>query len=368
MIVTSAVLLWMDMMKKILLIMVGGTICTAVNERGTLSVHPDAGALLVDNFKRSDSFCAKDIEFVLTENLMILSENMSVKTWNRIISLCREKLKEETYDGIIFAHGTDTLAYSAALFSQLLGRLEIPVFFVSSHTRLDAPKTNGNDNFRCAVECIAWGIAPNIYVAYRNVTDDKMYLHLASRITQCQNYSDDFTSYGAIDINNIDNENYKAFFAEIERRYPQKRKSCGLHLDALPELSDCVLMISPYVGMRYDALDYGKVSAVLHGTYHSGTACAHAENSNNSLLYMLDACSRTKTDVYLAPSKAEGEIYDTVRVIASHGNAKNRIRFLYGYTNEMAYVKLLLAYSVLHENERDAFIRTEWNFERIDNK
>ena len=62
----------------------------------------------------------------------------------------------------------------------------------------------------------------------------------------------------------------------------------------------------------------------------------------------------------------EGEIYDTVRVIASHGEGNEKIRFLYGYTNETAYAKLLLAYSVMSEEEREEFIRTERNFEKID--
>ncbi len=353
-------------MKKILLILVGGTICTAVNEKGTLSVFAGAGTQLTENFYRSGSKFTDGVEFVLTENLFILSENMTVKKWNLMIETYRKYLVKDTFDGVIFAHGTDTLAYSAALFSQLLSDSAVPVFFVSSNARLSSERANGNDNFRYAVECIVRGVAPNVYAIYKNISDGRMYLHLASRLTQCENYSDDFRSFGAIDITDINDENAVVYLEEIQKRYPPDARMSMIDIKTIPPLSDCVLMLTPYVGLRYDVIDYAKFSAVLHGTFHSGTACADIASDPHSALFMLDACAKEKVDVYLAPSKPEGEVYDTVRVIGTHGEEEYRVRFLYGYTNEMAYVKLLLAYSVLEESERETFIRTEQNFERID--
>ena len=107
-------------MKKILLILVGGTICTALNEKGTLSVSEKAGSVLTDNFEKSGSGFAKNVKFTLTENLFILSENMTVKNWNLMLETYRKNIGKDNFDGVIFAHGTDTLAYSSALFSLLL--------------------------------------------------------------------------------------------------------------------------------------------------------------------------------------------------------------------------------------------------------
>lgn len=346
--------------------MVGGTICTALNEKGTLSVSADAGALITENFYASDSPYAGSVTFDITENLGILSENMTVDNWNRMIALYRDSIGKDSYNGVIFAHGTDTLAYSAALFAQLLSDTDIPVFFVSSNARLTSPRANGNENFRAAVECIARGIVPNVYAVYRNISDVRMYLHPASRLMQCGNYSEDFYSFGAMDITNINDENSAEYFEMLWKSYPPEKRKPGFDFSKLPPLCDHVLMLMPYVGLRYDVIDYSKFSAVLHGTYHSGTACAEAENERHMLLSMLDACGKEKADVYFAPSKPEGEIYDTVRVIASHGEGNEKIRFLYGYTNETAYAKLLLAYSVMSEEEREEFIRTERNFEKID--
>ncbi len=351
-------------MKKILLILVGGTICTTLNDNGTLSVDKNAGARIVENFRKSESVY-RDTQIDLSENLMILSENMTVSDWNRILDTYRKCTKEKSYDGIIIAHGTDTLAYTASLFSMVLAGTNIPVIFVSANARLESARSNGNDNFRCAVECICRGIPANIYAVYKNISDKHIYLHLASRLEQCRNYSEDFNSFGAIDITDINDENSDEYFDVIKRSYPRDEIKTFIDVMGDWHLSQCVLMITPYVGIDYSAFDYSKYSAVLHGAYHSGTACSEAGEHKDTVRYMIDKCARIGVDTYFSPSRQAGEIYETVEHIAGHKTENGRrINFLYGATSEVAYAKLLLAYSVFKdEEERNEFISTECNFE-----
>ena len=350
-------------MKKILLILVGGTICTALNEHGTLSISEGAGVKLIENFKNSSSPFKDEVEITPTENLFILSENMSIPNWNLMLDTYRKYINTDSFDGVIFVHGTDTLAYSTSLFSLILANTDIPVFFVSSNARLDSERANGNDNFRYAVELICKEIEPNVYVTYKNISDNRMYLHLGSRLKQCVNYSEDFFSERAIDITEFPDEILK----EIKEKYPQKEKSPLIDINDDWHLKNCVLMITPYVGLDYDSFNYSKFSAILHGTYHSGTACA--EPYESSLLYLLDTSEKENSDIdiYLSPSKNSGEIYDTVRVIGSHEANKKKISFLYGCTNEAAYAKLILAYSIFKvKNDIEKFLNTEVNSEFFD--
>ena len=321
-------------MKRILFIPVGGTICTALTQKGTLAVNEGAGAVIIENFKKSDSPFACETEFVTAENLMILSENMTVEKWNLMLDTYRSF--KGNFDGVIFAHGTDTLAFSAALFS--LMPTETPVFFVSSNARLDLRRANGNENFRCAVECICHGIAPGVYVPYKNISNGRMLLHQGAKLKQCPNYSEDFESDSALELT-------EGNYEKVLPRNVQNRRVLPENLWDKLCLKDCVLVILPYVGLNYEAVDYGRFSAVLHGTYHSGTACIG--EGKNSILRMLELCNGI-ADVYLSPAKAEGEIYDTVRVIAEKGG----IEFLYGDTFEFTYAKLLTAYS-LFDNKED---------------
>lgn len=348
-------------MKKILLILVGGTICTALNEHGTLSISEGAGVKLIENFKSSDSPFKKDVEITSTENLFILSENMSIPNWNLMLDTYRKYINTDNFDGVIFAHGTDTLAYSTSLFSLILANTDIPVFFVSSNARLDSERANGNENFRYAVELICKGIEPNVYTTYKNISDGRMYLHLGSRLLQCKNYSEDFFSQDAIDVTDYSDEALK----KIKEKYSQKGKTPFISINGDWHLKNCVLMITPYVGLDYNSFNYNKFSAILHGTYHSGTACS--EPYENSVLHLMDLCEKENSDIdiYLSPSKNSGEIYDTVRVIGSH--KANRIKFLYGCTNESAYAKLILAYSIFKDKKDiEKFINTNINFEFFD--
>ncbi|MBQ7116142.1 MAG: asparaginase [Clostridia bacterium] len=329
-------------MKKILLILVGGTICTSLNEHGTLSISKGAGIRLIENFKSSHSPFKNDIQITPTPNLFILSENMSISNWNLMLDTYRKYINTDNFDGVIFAHGTDTLAYSTALFSLILANTDIPVFFVSSNARLDSERANGNDNFRYAVELICKGIKPNVYATYKNISDGRMYLHLGSRLEQCKNYSEDFFSNGAIDITDGFDQALKL----------KKGKTPLININGDWHLENKVLMITPYVGLDYNSFNYSKFSAILHGTYHSGTACTEPYNEN-SVLYLMELSPKENPDIdiYLSPSKNEGEVYDTVRVIGNHKANEKKINFLYGYTNEYTYAKLVLAYSLFKDKK-----------------
>ncbi len=350
-------------MKKILLLLVGGTVCCAPNAEGDLAVSDGAGAMLTVEFLNSDSPFSRDVQITQTENLHILSETMTVEKWNLMCRTLARHLEKTVYDGVVIAHGTDTLGFSAALFAQLYSTTSIPLVFVAAHRPLMDADSNGHANFRAAVECICRDIPPNVYVTYQNPSDERMYLHLASRLRQCESYSDDFHSVGALDITD---GHYDDTFAHLAAHYPAaRRRPCTF---AAGGLRDCVLMIEPYVGIHYAAYDYGRFAAVLHGAYHAGTASAEdgTDYDAESVLYMLDRCAECNTDAYFAPAKKRHGTYETVAVIADHAPHGRTMRFLYGFTRETTYAKLLIAYSFLQDDAaRAEFLTTEHNFERI---
>lgn len=354
-------------MKKILLILIGGTICTGVDKDGVLSVREDAGVRIVNSFLESDSQVRNGVSFDMSENLFTLSENVTKESFNLMLDTYRKHIKRKDYDGVIFLHGTDTLAYTASLFSIILANTKIPVMFVSANKRPDLVESNGNENFRAAVECICRGIPENVYAVYKNITDSKMYLHLASRLMQCQNYSDDFYSFGAIDITDINGDNCKKYFDSLNKKYPKEKKRAFFDILDDFHITADILMVMPYVNIDYSAYDYKRFSAVMHGTYHAGTACTGAKYEKNTISYLIDKCDEYGIDMYFSPAKKTGEMYETAHFIKNH-TAKNgtKIKFLYGATNETTYAKLQLAYSLKEKLDIDEFLNAECNFEFID--
>lgn len=346
-------------MKNILVIFTGGTICTTLKE-GKMNTDETASFALLDTYKKGDSFCKKDITLVPNKNFGILSENMTVDKWNDIISHLKTKLSDlNDIKGIIIAHGTDTLAYSAALFSELLRGISVPVFFVSSSKpiltkdeKVNAD-ANGIDNFKYAVECIYKEITPDVYVTYKN-TDNKMYLHKGQNLIQCRIYEDDFYSRGMLDITDFKNQIPKN--KAITEKEP-------LIMRLENPLCDCVLKIEPYVALNYSFFNLEGVRAVLHSTYHSGTSCVvKTENEpeiiqkNSSILTFFERCAQRDIPFFYSPSKrgAEADVYASVPFIEECEAKGKRVNFCYGMTNELLYARLLIACS-MNLNETDIY-------------
>lgn len=338
------------MKKKILAVFTGGTICTTIN-KGIMSPDGKAVAALCEFYKTSDSFCKDDIIIENGKSFGILSENMTIAKWNELICYFKEILPTlSEYSGIIIAHGTDTLAYSSALFSLLLKGICIPVFFVSSNNSImlensaPNPNANGCDNFRAAVECIYKGITPDVYVTYKNPKDKRTYLHKGAELIQCDIYDDNFYSANALDI--TDNNCFDK--AKGENILPFD----SLPIMAITELCDGILKIEPYVGMNYEHFDLTKVRAVLHGTYHSGTSCVVRtalcpDINESSVLYFFDKCAKLNIPFYYSPSDVSDDntVYASVPFIKEYSAHGQKINILYGDTNELAYAKLLIKYS-----------------------
>ena len=332
-------------MKKIFVIYTGGTICTTLKD-GKISIDPTAAAALTTLYKKRQD-ALPDIEFKDGRFFGILSENMTVENWNIITNYLKETLPTlSDFDGVIMAHGTDTLAFSAALLSQLLKGFSLPVFLVSSNKSIIKsdgsrnPAANGVDNFAAAVSLINSGIKPDVYAPYKN-SDGKTYLHKGENLKQCEIYSDDFYSRDMVDMSkalpSTDNDH------------------CSAQTPALFELKkplkDCVLKIDPYVGLNYSRISLEGVKAVLHTTYHSGTACVDGaqkdEASDCSVLSLIDRCQKQNIPFYFAPAKRgeEQSVYATVPYI-EHRNAYGEApAFCYGDTTETLYAKLIIEYS-----------------------
>ncbi len=314
-------------MKKILLILTGGTICSAVNEDGKREIDTEnAKYKIVSNFKKSNS-PFKNVEFETKMPIDTLSENMTIDKWNILLDELRNT-KSDDYSGIIILHGTDTLAYTACLLSLVMSEKGLPVCLVSSHSPIDSVGTNANINFRTAVELIMNGIRPNVYVVYQN-SDNNIYVHSGEHLLQCANYSNDFYSRDAMVVESIEN-------AELEGK--EFQHSNGL-LSKIDKLTSGVLYINPVVGMNYDCYNLDGVSAVVHTTYHSETVCV--DGGKNSFAQFAERCKKEGVSLILTPCDEKSYSY-----VSTAKALKHSVIPVSGLTNEMAYVKTVIGCSL----------------------
>ena len=148
---------------KINVILTGGTIGSVYNE-GFITPDSSTESVLVKNYK---SIYGEKVEFSVFNPYTILSENLSGDILNNLIDFLRQNLEDDS-DGIIVAHGTDTLQYSACAAHYCLGNNTKPVLFVSANYPLENPLSNGNINFAAAVEFIKQKAGRGVFVSYSN--------------------------------------------------------------------------------------------------------------------------------------------------------------------------------------------------------
>ncbi|MEE1503249.1 MAG: asparaginase domain-containing protein [Acutalibacteraceae bacterium] len=334
-------------MKKIFLILTGGTICSSENSDGKRESDAKSAELkIINNFRQSNS-PFNSVQFETRMPLDILSENMTIDRWNILLDELRAT-ESEKYNGIIILHGTDTLAYTASLLSLVMSEKNLPVCLVSSHSPIDCEGTNANINFRTAVELIMNGLKPNVYAVYEN-SDSKTYLHYGAHLLQCGNYSNDFFSKDMIAVDNT-----QAVCAG-SKAYKRNNNL----LSEIKKLNAKVILTNPYVGLDYNSINLENVSAVVHTTYHSQTVCV--DGDNNSFAEFAKRCKKEGVSLILTPCNKSSCSYVTTAEALSNG-----VLSIDGLTNETAYIKTLIGCSLgLKENELCEFINTDINSESV---
>ncbi len=339
-------------MTKILTVYTGGTICTQAGEEGRTLAPEIAKRALLANFSRSGSKYARLCKELfedsdIPEGYQTLSENMTLEKLNRIIEHLRS-FDMSKYAGVIIMHGTDTLAYSAALLAVLFSDSPIPIMMVSGDMPPMEAESNANANFRAAAELIMSAIAPNVYVPYRN-SDGEIYLHLGSRIMQCASYTQDFFSAGqTLSVSS------KELFSKCAE-YSKRRKSVKLPI----RLCDGIKLLHPYTGLDYSDICLDRTKAVVHSSYHSGTVCV--EEDSHSILYFAQKCNERGIPLFVAPCKLGAEQYSSAYKMVKSGLVN-----ILDMTTEMAYAKLTvgISYGLVGEKLND-FMFSEINNEFV---
>lgn len=341
--------------EKILVILTGGTICSSENEKGERSSQVNKAQYKITSAFRQSKSPYSCVPFDYRTPLNILSENMTLDTWNVLLDEFRSIGTAEEYKGIILLHGTDTLAYTSSLLSLMLTHLDVPVILVSSQLPLDKEGTNGNANFKAAAELIMNGIKPDVYAVYKN-SDGNIYLHKGAHLRQCDNYSNDFFSHSMKKIENTENARCDGFGFTAKNDLLSRVKA----------LDKKVLYIAPFVGIDYSSYSLEKIRAVVHGTYHSESVCVERSArtgavSDFSVISFAKSCKKKGIDLFLAPCNKDAYCYE------STGDAlENGALPLSSMTREMSYVKVLVGCSLgLAGKALCDFANTDINGERV---
>ena len=167
-----------ERLPKILLISTGGTIASKIDYR-TGAVTPILSAQELNSSVPEISKIANiDAEVLFSE----YSENIMPEHWLQIAKKINEYEKSE-YQGIIVAHGTDTMHYTSSFLSFALAGFPIPIVLVGSQRSSDRASSDAALNLIGATKLITEGKTKGVYVVmHQDENDDTVAGHIGTRV------------------------------------------------------------------------------------------------------------------------------------------------------------------------------------------
>ena len=237
----------MSAKKKILLLATGGTIASKKSENGLKpQITPEE---LLEYIPQVKEFC----EVSAIQLLNLDSSNMEPEHWKKIVHAIREY-----YDGFVIAHGTDTMAYTAAALSYMVQNSTKPIVITGAQKPIDLEitdaKSNLIDSFLYAADEKSQGV--------QIVFDGKVIAGTRAKKVRSKSYnafsSIDFPSLAVIQDGNIMRylpmlpyEDEVRFYEELDENIFLMKLIPGIRprvLQSIFENYDCIIVESFGVG------------------------------------------------------------------------------------------------------------------------
>ena len=256
-----------------------------------------------------------DVAQVDTEIVFSLySENITQKHWSELAQTVAKRI-EQGVDGIVIAHGTDTMAYTSAALSFALQNLPVPVILVGAQRSSDRPSSDAATNLIGAVKVA--GEAPFAEVAlamHDTVSDTAIAIHRGTKVRKCHtSRRDTFKSINGFPIAKVKDQQITMQTSQFQRRDAKKT------LVLKPNFSEKVALVKFYPGLDSAIIDF-YVEKGFKGILLEGSGLGHVSK------YCFDAIKNADEKgvvVALASQCIWGRVnmnvYDTGRDLLSFG-------------------------------------------------
>ncbi|TET65895.1 Glu-tRNA(Gln) amidotransferase subunit GatD [Candidatus Bathyarchaeota archaeon] len=285
---------------KVTIISTGGTIASRVDYR-TGAVRPALTASdLYSVVPELANIARIDTQILFS----LLSENITPKHWTEIAKAVSKQISEGV-DGVVIAHGTDTMGYTAAALSFALQNLSVPVIIAGSQRSADRPSSDAATNLTGAVTTAAKAPFAEVAVAMHETTSDtSIVLHRGTKTRKCHtSRRDTFQSVNAHPMARVQNQKITMLTQEYQKRDSARK------LTLKPEFNEKVALVKFYPGMNPTIIDScvekGCRGIVIEGTglgHISSYACEAIRNAieHNVVVGMTSQCiwGRVNMNVY----------------------------------------------------------------------
>ncbi len=260
---------------KICVLGTGGTIASYVDYR-TGAVHPATTA-------QDLAYSAPELLELATIEPKILfselSENLTPKNWSELANEVAQALtkrvdsENDRYCGVIITHGTDTIGYTSAALSFILGpNLPAPVILVGSQRSSDRPSSDANQNLLgAAMIAIHSDLGEVVVVMHSSSSDDHITFHRGTKVRKMHTSRRD--AFRTINEQPLGTVNLRDNSITIGPDY-RKRQSATTKWDFTTNLNHNVCLIQTFPTIKSEMIDY--FAENYSGLVLAGTGLGHA--------------------------------------------------------------------------------------------
>jgi glutamyl-tRNA(Gln) amidotransferase subunit D len=232
---------------KVAILSTGGTIASRVDYR-TGAVRSALSA--------SDLYGVvpelSEIARVKTEIVFSLySENLTPKHWTVLAQKVAKHIRQGA-EGIVIAHGTDTMGYTAAALSFALQNLPIPVMLVGAQRSSDRPSSDAATNLIAAVQAATQGPFAEVGLSmHESLSDIAIIVCRGTKVRKCHtSRRDTFKPINATPIARVKNNKVIMLTNEYQKRDVAKK------LVLKPEFSEAVALVKFHPGFDPTIIDW----------------------------------------------------------------------------------------------------------------
>ncbi len=312
---------------KIVLIGTGGTIASYVDYR-TGAVHPALSTSdMVNAVPEIRELANIDARVLFS----IFSENMDPAHWQELAKAVAEEINKGA-DAVIIPHGTDTMGYTAAALSFMLGDVPKPVILVGAQRSSDRPSSDASSNLMACVRFATKADRSGVFVVMHDTPgDDSFAVHQGTRVRKMHtSRRDAFHSINALPVAHLDKDGNM----EVRTDGPRVRDAEVVVKDGMEK--SCVLL-QYYPGM--DPALFEPVFMKSKGVVIAGSGLGHVcegmiplirkASENGTVVVMTSQCLNGRTNL---------NVYNTGRDMLKAGAIT-----VLDMLPETAYVKLMWA-------------------------
>lgn len=255
-----------DAKQNISIVSTGGTVSSVIDYR-TGAVHPKFTA---SDLVKANPELLDYANYNVKALYNILSEDMKPEYWVKAAEEIANDISSGA-DGVVIAHGTDTMHYTAAALSFMV-KTPVPIIITGAQRSSDRPSSDANINLIDSVIGAKSDIAEVCVCMHGSLNDEYTYLHKGTKVRKMHtSRRDTFRSINAQPIAKIQNKK-----VNINPEYDYvKRGSRDLELNT--SIENKVGFIKSFPGISADYIDY-HIDKGYKGLVIEGTGLGHVPN------------------------------------------------------------------------------------------